>query len=159
MKKILSVLFILGLVALQNLTDISFAKAQNTVKSIPQGNIVSQLEPQYINVKPLDIVKNPDAYLNKKICMTAKFSKFSTLGLDYKPAFKNSDKYISFLFLRDDAANNIPLSELKMFISRTVAEKLPDIKENDTVKVKGTLFSSALGDAWVDVDSLEEIKK
>ena len=34
-----------------------------------------------------------------------------------------------------------------------------DIKENDTVKVKGTLFSSALGDAWVDVDSLEEIKK
>ena len=89
--------------------------------------------------------------------MTGKFSKFSTLGLDYKPAFRSSDKYISFLFFRDDVVGTIPLSELKMFISRKLAEKLPDLNEGDTIKVTGTVFSNALGDAWLDAENIQLI--
>ena len=91
--------------------------------------------------------------------MTSKFAKFSTLGLDYKRAMRCSDEYISFLFLREDAVNNIPLSELKMFLKRNIAEKLPDIDEGDTVKVTGTVFSNALGDAWVDAESITVVNK
>ena len=91
--------------------------------------------------------------------MNAKFDKFSTLGLDYKPAFKSSDEYISFLIKRDDTSYDIPLSELKLFIKRDEAEKFIDLKSNDEISITGTVFSDALGDAWVDVKSLKIIKK
>ena len=158
MKKLYSLLVGLIITASLNIAAVSYA----------DNNILSPIKPvaattcttaQVISVKPLEVVKNPEKFLNKKITMISRFSKFSTLGLDYKPALRSSDNYISFLFLREDAANNIPLSELKMFIPRPVAEKLPDIKEGDTVKVVGTVFSDALGDAWIDVNTLEEIKK
>ena len=67
-------------------------------------------------VKPLSVVNSPKSFLNKTIVMNAKFDKFSTLGLDYKPAYKSSEKYISFLIKRDDTAYNIPLSEMKLFL-------------------------------------------
>jgi len=154
MKKFLSILFLLGVILGCNSNCITFADIVTDMKPIS-----TVATPVYTTARPLDIVNNPTAYLNKKICMTSKFSKFSTLGLDYKPAYRNSEKYITFLFLREDAANNIPLSELKMFIKRDIAEKLPDLKEEDIVKVTGTVFSNALGDAWFEADSIEEIKK
>ena len=40
--------------------------------------------------------------------LTGRFDKFSTLGLDYKPAFKSSEEYISFLIKRDDTTFDIP---------------------------------------------------
>ena len=46
---------------------------------------------QVFQVAPLMIVNNPSNYLNKTVLMKAKFDKFSTLGLDYKPAFKSSE--------------------------------------------------------------------
>ena len=60
------------------------------------------------NVAPLSVVANPKAYLNKQIIMKARFDKFSTLGLDYKAAFKSSEEYISFLVKRDDTTYDIP---------------------------------------------------
>ena len=71
-----------------------------------------------ISVRPLDVVNSPKLYLNKTIKMNAKFDKFSTLGLDYKPAFKSSEDYISFLIKRDDTNYDIPLSEMKLFLKR-----------------------------------------
>jgi hypothetical protein len=112
-----------------------------------------------IYVKPLTVVNSPKTYLNKSIIMEAKFDKFSTLGLDYKPAFKSSEEYISFLIKRDDTTFNIPLSEMKLFIKRSMAEKFIDLKTNDEVEIKGVVFSDALGDAWVDVNSLTVTKK
>ena len=47
-------------------------------------------------VSPLDIINSPKLFLNKSIAMNAKFDKFSTLGLDYKSALRNSEEYISF---------------------------------------------------------------
>ncbi len=100
---------------------------------------------------PLDVVKNPTAYLNKTIRMNATFDKFATLGLDYKTAMRSSEEYISFLILRDDTEHAIPLSEMKLFLKREVAEKHIDLKTNDKVFITGKVFSDALGDPWVDV--------
>ena len=114
---------------------------------------------QVFQVAPLSVVNNPSNYLNKTILMKAKFDKFSTLGLDYKPAFKSSEDYISFLIRRDDSAHDIPLSEMKLFIKRTEAEKFIDLKTDDEIEIKGVVFSDALGDAWIDVQQLTVTKK
>ena len=73
---------------------------------------------EYISVTPLQVVNYPKMYLNKSVVMKAKFDKFATLGLDYKPAFRSSDDYISFLIKRDDTLHDIPLSEMKLFLKR-----------------------------------------
>ena len=110
-------------------------------------------------VSPIAVVNSPKSYLNKTITMKAKFDKFATLGLDYKPALRSSENYISFLIKRDDTTYNIPLSEMKLFLKRDVAEKFIDLKSDDEVSITGTVFSDALGDAWVDVQNLTVIKK
>ena len=114
---------------------------------------------QGIYVKPLTVVNSPQTYLNKTIIMNAKFDKFSTLGLDYKPAFKSSEDYISFLIRRDDTEFNIPFSEMQLFLKRSEAEKFIELKTNDEIEIRGTLFSDALGDAWVDVSGIKITKK
>lgn len=128
--------------------------------SAPQKPVQAQTSTvQYVQVSPLSVVNSPKAYLNKKVEMEAKFDKFSTLGLDYKPALKSSDNYISFLIKRDDTSYSIPLSEMKLFLKREIAEKYIDLKTNDKIKIKGTVFSDALGDAWIDVVELNVIEK
>ena len=68
---------------------------------------------------PLNIVADPNKYLNKTVKMQATFDKFSTLGLDYKKALRPSSEYIGILIQRDNVVdNNIPLSEMKLFLKR-----------------------------------------
>ena len=111
-------------------------------------------------VNPLDVVACPTKYLHKKIKIKAKFDKFSTLGLDYKPAFKSSEDYITFLIKRDDVVNYVvPLSEMKNFLPRALAEKYIDLKPGDEIEYVGTVFSDALSDTWVDVESFEVTKE
>ena len=131
-------------------TDTVFAQAQT--------NPAAQ-QTQVVKVAPLTIVDSPKQYLNKTVLMNAKFDKFSTLGLDYKPAFKSSENYISFLIKRDDTSFNIPLSEMKLFIKRETAEKFIDLKTDDEIQIKGVVFSDALGDAWIDVQEIVITKK
>ena len=105
-------------------------------------------------VSPVDVVKNPDKYLNKDITFNAEFVAYTALGLDYKPAFRDSTKNIGVLIRRNDVFDHlIPLSEMKIFISREMAEKNMDIESGDKIKVTGRVFSTALGDPWVDVKS------
>lgn len=129
--------------------------AQDTVNT-PVN--ISQVQPP-ITVKPQALVNSPKVYLNKTVIMDAKFDKFSTLGLDYKPAFRSSNDYISFLIKRDDTSFNIPLAEMKLFLKRDIAEKFIDLKNNDEIQIKGVVFSDALGDVWVDVNELKITKK
>ncbi len=126
--------------------------AQTTIQT---QNVVTQS----IDTLPLAIVKSPREYLGKTVTINAKFDKFSTLGLDYKPAFKSSEEYISFLIKRDDTTFDIPLSEMKLFLKREEAEKHIDLKTNDEIQIIGTVFSDALGDTWIDVSKLTLIKK
>lgn len=106
---------------------------------------------------PLCVVKNPKAYLGKRINVVAKFNKFATLGLDYKPAMRSSENYISFLIFRTDTDKKIPLPEMKLFIKRDLAEKSIELKENDNIQFSGVIFSNALGDVWIDVDKLDKL--
>lgn len=126
-----------------------------TVVSTP-----SMPQTQYMDVNPLDVVANPSKYLRRNIKVKAKFDKFSTLGLDYPPAMRSSEKYISFLIQRPDVTNhNIPLSEFKIFLKKEVAEKHIDLDAGDEVQFTGKVFSTALGDPWMDVDDLKVINK
>ena len=112
----------------------------------------------YTQVSPLDLVARPNFYMNKYVKIRAKFDKFSTLGLDYKPAMRSSENYISFLIQRPDITDhNIPLSELKIFLSRTEAEKYIDLNSGDVVEFTGKVFSTALGDPWLDVNKFTVI--
>lgn len=129
------------------------ATAQSTTASVSSVTVQNQ------NSTSLSIVAAPKNYLNKNVVFNAKFDKFATLGLDYKPAYKSSEEYISFLIKRDDTSYDIPLSEMKLFLKRDVAEKFIELKTNDEIQVSGTVFSDALGDAWIDVSELTLIKK
>ena len=136
---------------------VNFDKAET--KAI-QSNTPPANASQYVCVKPLDVVANPDLYLNKKIKFKAAFDKFSTLGLDYKPAFRDSQKYISFLIKRDDITDHtIPLAEMKIFIKRTDAEKFIDLESGDIIEVYGKVFSNALTDPWIDTEKLIVLEK
>lgn len=114
----------------------------------------------YAAVNPLDIVARPGFYMNKNVKITGKFDKFSTLGLDYEPAMRSSEKYIAFLIQRPDVNDhNLPLSEMKCFLPREDAEKYIELNSGDRVEFYGTVFSTALGDVWVDVKKFNALDK
>lgn len=134
-----------------------FAVTQQVPSNIDIAPI-TKAEKTYQSVSPLDLVARPNFYLNKDVKIKAKFDKFSTLGLDYKPAMRSSEKYISFLIQRPDVTNhNIPLSELKIFLERTKAEKYIDLNSGDIVEFSGKVFSTALGDPWMDAENFTVI--
>lgn len=114
---------------------------------------------QKTSLSPMALVASPKSYLGQNVIFDATFDKFSTLGLDYKPAFKSSESYISFLVKREDTSYDIPLSEMKLFLKRDEAEKFIDLKTNDKIQITGNVFSDALGDVWIDVSKLVLIKK
>ena len=92
--------------------------------------------------------------------MKATFDKFSTLGLDYKPAMRSSENYIGILIKRDDVVDHtIPLSEMKMFLKRDLAEKNINLEQNDKIEITGKVFSTALGDPWIDVTDIKILNK
>jgi hypothetical protein len=157
MKKLQSILLI-AIISISLGIGTNAATKSTKVITAPKVNVQAPIvadlpDSSYQPTSSLDIVANPAKYLNKKVKIKAKFDKFSTLGLDYKPAFRNSEKYITFLIKRDDVTNHtVPLSEMKNFLERSVAEKYIDLKSGDDIEYCGVVFSNALGDAWVSVD-------
>lgn len=132
------------------------AKAPITANKIVTTNADSTL----VLTNPLDIVANPSKYLYKKVKIRAKFDKFSALGLDYKPAFKSSEKFITFLIKRDNVPSyTVPLSEMKNFLDRDIAEKYIDLKPGDEIEYSGVVFSNALSDVWISVDSFKVLNE
>lgn len=120
----------------------------------------SMPQTQYIEVKPLELVANPYKYNKRNIKIRAKFDKFATLGLDYPAAMRSHEEYISFLIQRPDITNhNIPLSELKIFLKKDDAEKYIDLDTGDEIVFTGRVFSTALGDPWMDVHNLTVVNK
>lgn len=133
------------------------APAQKEKAKAPEKQINTA---DYAPAESLNVVANPQSYLNKNIKMKATFDKFSTLGLDYKPAMRKSQDYISFLIKRDDVKDHtVPLSEMKIFMKRADAEKFIDLDSGDIVEIYGRVFSTALGDPWVDAEKLVIVEK
>jgi hypothetical protein len=114
-----------------------------------------------VSLSAIELVKTPKAYLGKPVVITGKFSGFTALGLDYKPALRDAKTHVGLLLFRPDvgAQYKIPLSELKLFIARKESERLPDLEPNDEVELRVTLFSDALGDAWGDVTQFKVLQK
>ena len=134
------------------------ADAKQPVTQTKKNKVQSQKPP--INTTSLNIVNNPQRFLNKRVKIQATFDKFSTLGLDYSKAMRESSKYIGILIQRDDVLDhNIPLSEMKLFMKKEMAEKHIDLDTGDKIGVIAKVFSTALNDPWVDIESLTVIKK
>ena len=163
MKKFILIILSLSLGLLNLNMDIQAAPVTAPVKkSVPNQTkkpavnsaVVSSNAVKEVvqSVSPLVIVDNPSAYLNKTVSFSGEFVSFTSLGLDYKPAFRDGTKYIGILMRRSDVKDHtIPLSELKMFMTRELAEKFVDIDAGDTFSLTGKVFSTALGDPWIDI--------
>ena len=121
-------------------------------KTVVQTPVIPQEE--YKEVSALALVDAPAKYLNKPIKIKAKFDKFTALGLDYPPVKRDAKTYISFLIKRENVtAYNIPLSELKLIVKRDYAEKeMVNVEQGDDIIIYGSVFSTAIGDPWVNVD-------
>ena len=150
-KKVIVVLAIVCCFVNMQVNAATTTPVKKTAPAV-QKNVTVPNQPVYTSVAPLDLVNNPVKYLNKNITFDAEFVAFTSLGLDYKPAFKDGTKYIGVLIKRPDVTNHtIPLSEMKIFITREMAEKNVDIEAGDKIKIQGKVFSAALGDPWIDV--------
>lgn len=159
--KTLSIAFILILgLGINTLTNAAQTpvKSQNPIIPAATKAIAANPSKEYMTVNPTVMVNNPKPYLNKDIKFKAKFDKYSTLGLDYKPAFRSSEKFITVLIQRNDVlTHNVPLSELKIFLDRSEAEKHIDLNSGDEIEVAGHIFSNALGDVWMDAQKFTVI--
>ena len=80
------------------LTGSNFYTDKVIAEPVAEKTVTTQeVNEQFIS--PHLIVNSPKSYLNQTVNIKAKFDKFSTLGLDYKSAFKSSEEYISsFVF-------------------------------------------------------------
>lgn len=150
MKRVNLLILVLAACAFINVPQNAFASTALNLENPMATQIAAK---SYMIANPLDMVAAPNRYLNKNVKIKAKFDKFSTLGLDYEPAMRSSEDYISFLIQRSDVRDhNIPLSEMKIFMKRTEAEKHIDLDSGDEIEFCGKVFSNALGDVWMDVD-------
>jgi hypothetical protein len=114
----------------------------------------------YDTVDSLDVVKNPAGFMGKKVRFTGVFSSFDAYALDYKPAFRDAKDYVSVLIRRPDTpAHTIPLSELKMLFPRSKSKTVRDLEPGDKIEVYGKVFSTALGDPWMDLDEVNILEK
>ena len=145
---------VFGILFLFNLNSVE-AAVQTPTKPAQKAQSVA-----YLNVSPLSVVNSPASYLNKNITFNAELVAFTSLGLDYKPAYRDPAKYIGVLIRRPDVLDHvIPLSEMKIFITREVAEKNVDVDAGDKIKISGKVFSTALGDPWVDASTFVVLEK
>jgi hypothetical protein len=130
------------------------ANAATPLKTQPP----QQIKP--VNATSLNIVATPNKYLNKVVKFQATFDKFSALGLDYSKALRKSSEYIGILIQRDDVIDhNIPLSEMKLFMKKEMAEKFIDLDTGDKIEITANVFSTALNDPWLDIQKLTVIQK
>ena len=88
---------------------------------------------------PMELVKNPGAFLNKTVHFEGHFSSYTNLGLDFPEALRESKTHVGLLVFRGDVypQYHIPLSELKLFVPRKGNEKLEELNFN-------------LGDKFID---------
>lgn len=156
-QKILAVITLILVFSIGN-TSVFSAPATATKATTQKAEVTEIITG--LSVDPVKVVNNPKLYLNKNITFETDFIGFSSLGLDYKPALREAEKYIGVLIQRTDVKDHvIPLSEMKLFLARKDAEKHLDLEQGDKIKITGTVFSTALGDPWVDIKSLTVVTK
>ena len=78
----------------------SAKKAPVKAAAVQNPNVVT-------TVTPDELINDAQKYLNRNIKMNATFDKFSTLGLDYKPALRSSEDYIGILIRKSDITDYV----------------------------------------------------
>lgn len=117
-------------------------------------------EASYQTVSPIDLLKDPQGYVDKNVSFEGVFNNFSSLGLDYKKAMRDSKDYVSFLIRRPDVTHHtIPMSELKLIFPRKKSEDVMHLETGDKILVKGKVFSTALNEPWLDVAEIKVLHK
>ncbi len=143
--------------------DQESAKVKEVVKEDTKTKEAQKPETPIENVVAVtteQLANKPDDYLNKNVKFTAPFFVFSNLALDYKPAFRSSRTYLSFLVLRPNS--HTPFSEIKlaMLIPKEkdpLTKMLGTLKEGDVVEITGHVFASSLDEPWLDVLRVKKI--
>lgn len=105
-----------------------------------------------------DLVSKPEQYLNKEFCLEATFHSFGQLALEYPKALRTKKDNISLTVYRPDTT--IPLGELKLAYNIKKAKDNKDLsklKKDNKIKLQGKVFSTALGEPWVDITDLQLI--
>lgn len=112
---------------------------------------------QIVSLK--DLVASPKQYLNKKIEIEGDFNSFSSLSLDYQKALKDSKEFIGIILNRPDVPE-IPLVELKISVPLEMFKNDNiSIEYGDKLHLTSKVYAVALGEPWLEVKSLEVIKK
>ena len=159
-KIILTLSAILTLTLTSGIYHSTFSIAQAAAPISTTQPAAKAQAPKITNTTSLAIVDAPNKFLNKTVKMQATFDKFSTLGLDYNKALRKSTDYIGILIQRDDVVNHsIPLSEMKLFLKKDLAEKHIDLDSGDKIEITAKVFSTALNDPWLDISNIKVIKK
>ena len=105
------------------------------------------------------LLEKPQDFIGKKIRFRGKFSSFTTLALDYKPALRKSKDYISICIFRPDS--KVPLSELKLAYPVKEAKEnqvIRDLEEGDLIEIFGEGFSAALDEPWIDILLIKKLE-
>lgn len=111
-------------------------------------------------VQPIDLLKDPQLYLNKKVAFEGTFNSFSSVGLDYKKAMRSSKDFVSIIIRRPDVTDHtIPLAELKLIFPRKKSEDVMHLESGDKIKITGNVFSTALNEPWLDVSDIKVLHK
>ncbi len=113
-----------------------------------------------VTVSPEDLVNKPHQFLGKNVKLVANFFAYSSLALDYQPAYRSSKTHLSFLILRQ--GSHVPLSELKLAMMMPKdkdpeAQTLQILKDGDQVEMIGKVYSSALDEPWVEVFKIKRL--
>lgn len=131
-------------------------KEEDKEKKKKDPFIEGEYEPVLIGA----LLEKPTLFINKKIKFRGKFSSFSNLALDYKPALRESKDFISICIFRPDSG--IPLSELKLAYPVEEAkenETIRELEEGDMLEIYGEVFSAALDEPWVDIIEIRALEK
>ncbi len=137
----------------------AFSSEKKSEKKEEEKKKIEIVESEFNPVLLGSLLETPDSFIGKKIKFRGKFSSFTTLALDYEPALRKSKDYISLCIFRPDT--KIPLSELKLAYPLNEAKENPvikEIEEGDLIEFYGQVFSSALGEPWVDIVSLKDLQ-
>ncbi len=103
----------------------------------------------------VDLVSEPKKFLGKRVVIAGEFNSFSTLPLDYEKAMRSSKDYIGLVLSRPDHSE-IPLVELKLAAPlKMFKDNSINIEHGNKVILKAKVFAVALGEPWLDVDSIE----
>ena len=106
-----------------------------------------------------ELVTSPKLFLNKKVEIEGDFNSFSSLSLDYPKALKDSKEYIGIILSRPDEPE-IPLVELKISVPLEIfKDENISIDYGDKLHLTSKVYAVALGEPWLEVKSLEVIKK